>query len=230
MSVAIPLTFYALREANIKRLPQFKNAHGQAAHSKPDGSDWSPAQWLQALVGEVGEWAQVRLDYEAGQLTAEQYQIKSAKELADIQTYLDLLAMRSLDVLVQFPYDASVRDGDTEQRMAQGHPFVYSIAQMTMRVVAALGDFANTRKKYDRGEFSFAVYQRLAHTQLSRLNHELIQLIREAMTMDTGVQNVLDSASPDYVHQPHPTGVYLGEATKEKFNEVSKRVGCEVWL
>lgn len=35
------LTFAELREANIARLPQFKNKHGEPAHSQPDGSDWS---------------------------------------------------------------------------------------------------------------------------------------------------------------------------------------------
>lgn len=46
-----PLTFDALRQANRARLPHFKNALGQPAHSEPDGSDWSDAEWLQAVVG-----------------------------------------------------------------------------------------------------------------------------------------------------------------------------------
>ncbi len=47
------LTFNTLRGGNKARLPQFKNKHGEPAHSKADGSDWSDAQWLQAVVGEL---------------------------------------------------------------------------------------------------------------------------------------------------------------------------------
>ena len=49
------LSFNTLRQANLRRLPEFKNSKGEPAHSEPDGSDWSPAQWLQALAGEVGD-------------------------------------------------------------------------------------------------------------------------------------------------------------------------------
>lgn len=91
------LTFAALRGANRARLPQFKNKHGDPAHSKPDGSDWSPAQWLQAVVGELGEFANVRKKFERGDLTFDEYKVLATKELADVQTYLDLLALRALD-------------------------------------------------------------------------------------------------------------------------------------
>lgn len=90
-------TFNALREANIMRLPRFKNKHGHLAHTEHDGSDWSPSQWLQALVGELGEFANIRKKFERGDLTFEQYEIEAHKELADVQTYLDILAMRCLD-------------------------------------------------------------------------------------------------------------------------------------
>ena len=88
------LTFDALRGANLARLPQFKNKHGELAHSKPDGSDWTPAQWLQAVVGELGEYANVRKKYERGDLSLAEFQVEAAKELADVQTYLDILAMQ----------------------------------------------------------------------------------------------------------------------------------------
>lgn len=91
------ISFDDLRQANKWRLPQFKNKHGQSAHSMPDGSDWSPAQWLQALVGELGEFANIRKKFERGDLSFAQYAIEAEKELADVQTYLDLLALRCLD-------------------------------------------------------------------------------------------------------------------------------------
>jgi len=94
------LTFNALRGANIARLPQFKNKHGKKAHAMPDGSDWSPAQWLQAVVGELGEYANFRKKYERGDITAAEFAVVAAKELADVQIYLDILALRCLDLWV----------------------------------------------------------------------------------------------------------------------------------
>lgn len=88
------LTFTALRGANTARLPQFKNAKGGLAHTKPDGSDWSPAQWLQAIIGELGEYANKRKKFERGDITAAEFQVEAAKELADVVTYVDILAMQ----------------------------------------------------------------------------------------------------------------------------------------
>lgn len=91
------LTFKALREANLARLPEFKNKHGELAHCVPDGSDWTPAQWLQAVLGELGEYANFRKKFERGDLTLEEFAAAAAKELADVQIYLDILARRCLD-------------------------------------------------------------------------------------------------------------------------------------
>lgn len=88
------LTFDALRRANIARVPQFKNALGGPAHSESDGSDWSPAQWLQAAVGELGEYANVRKKFERGDLTRDEFTALARLELADVVTYLDILAFR----------------------------------------------------------------------------------------------------------------------------------------
>src|SRR3990167_6469670 len=86
------LTFNTLRAANLQRLPQFKNAKGGPAHSKPDGSDWSPAQWLQAVVGEIGEYANLRKKFERCDINIIEFLDGAMKELADVQIYLDLLA------------------------------------------------------------------------------------------------------------------------------------------
>lgn len=88
------LTFNALRSANLARLPEFRNKHGEPAHSQPDGSDWSPAQWLQAVTGELGEYANVRKKFERGDLTAEEFEQQAADELADVMCYLDILAFQ----------------------------------------------------------------------------------------------------------------------------------------
>lgn len=91
------LNFRTLRDANIHRIPTFKNAKGGRAHKKDDGSDWCPAQWLQALTGELGEYANKRKKFERGDITFEEFKVEAAKELADVQIYLDLLALRCLD-------------------------------------------------------------------------------------------------------------------------------------
>lgn len=91
------LTFNVLRRANALRLPQFKNSKGEQAHAKSDGSDWTPAQWLQAVVGELGEYANVRKKFERGDINNEEFLRQARKELADVQVYLDLLALQ-LDI------------------------------------------------------------------------------------------------------------------------------------
>lgn len=91
------LTFNTLRGANKARLPHFKNSKGARAHTKDDGSDWTPAQWLQAVTGELGEYANLRKKYERGDITLAEFQKNARKELADIVCYLDILAFQ-LDI------------------------------------------------------------------------------------------------------------------------------------
>jgi len=88
------LTFDHLRNANIARLPTFKNKHGVLAHSQADGSDWSDAEWLQAVLGELGEFANLQKKRLRGDLTKEEFLHEAKKELADVQIYLDILAFR----------------------------------------------------------------------------------------------------------------------------------------
>lgn len=88
------LTFNTLRCGNITRLPLFKNAKGEAAHSKPDGSDWSDAEWLQAVVGELGEYANLRKKMQRGDISGPEAKQALADELADVVIYLDILAFR----------------------------------------------------------------------------------------------------------------------------------------
>ncbi len=83
-----------LREANRTRLPKFNNAHGLPVHSKPDGSDWSDLQWLEAVVGKVGAYANVSKKFNRGDIGSTQFHRVAGYELADILTYLDLLAFR----------------------------------------------------------------------------------------------------------------------------------------
>lgn len=194
----VSLTFGILRLANTLRLPKFKNKHGVAAHTRPNGSDWNPAQWFQALIGELGEWAAVRAQFESGAISFEEYAKENAKELADGQTYLDLLAYRSLD---------------------KTRPSVLlDDAGYMLRIIAELGRYANIRKKYDRREVTDSVLTAVRNDAFNRVRDLLDTLDASHVRSNNAVQDA------------HPSGCDLGEATREKFNEVSTRVGADVYL
>jgi NTP pyrophosphatase (non-canonical NTP hydrolase) len=89
------LTLNVLRRANVRRLPLFKNKKGKWAHSKKDGSDWKLSGWSNACLGELGEAANIIKKIERGDMTLEEARPLLAKELADVQTYLDILAFRA---------------------------------------------------------------------------------------------------------------------------------------
>lgn len=76
------LTFQQLRAANLARQPAWGH---ECQH-------WQPAHWLQAVVGELGEYANWRKKLDRGDLLLEPYTPKAAEELADVMIYLDLLA------------------------------------------------------------------------------------------------------------------------------------------
>lgn len=88
------MTFAALRAANVARLPRFKNKKGEPAHSQPDGSDWALSTWSNAVLGELGELANLIKKVERGDITLEEARAELAKECADVATYLDILAFR----------------------------------------------------------------------------------------------------------------------------------------
>lgn len=92
------LTFAQLRAANVRRLPLFKNAMGKPAHAEADGSDWKLSAWSNAVCGELGEAANIIKKIERGDFAGvgeEKARAMLAKELADVATYLDLLAFRA---------------------------------------------------------------------------------------------------------------------------------------
>lgn len=203
MGTKTGLTFDALRTANRVRIGHFKNSKGEAAHSQPDGSDWNPADWLIALMGEIGEYARVRHLLDTGAITFAEYEIKAAKELADIQTYLDILAMRSLD---QVPVAAVGSFASASQGIGL--------------VIAHFGEYCNELKKLRRGDISKDQF-----TSLTALN-EMFLSVSIGAGMLKHIVEISDRRNN--VCEPHATGVNLGQATVDKFNEVSARVGSPV--
>jgi NTP pyrophosphatase (non-canonical NTP hydrolase) len=76
------LSFRTLRGANVARQDSY-GAHGIG---------WSLTDWMCALAGEVGEAANLVKKIRREDFTLEEARDELAKELADVVTYLDLLA------------------------------------------------------------------------------------------------------------------------------------------
>lgn len=88
------MKFETLRKANRLRLPQFKNRKGEYVHTKADGSDWALSAWSNAVAGEAGELCNLIKKIERGDHTLEEVREEVAYEIADVITYLDILALR----------------------------------------------------------------------------------------------------------------------------------------
>jgi NTP pyrophosphatase (non-canonical NTP hydrolase) len=83
------LTFAELRKANVERC--------ESTFHPLD--DWAPVEWLMCVTGELGEVAGElkklrRIDADAIEYASEEQRRTIGRELADVQTYLDLLAAR----------------------------------------------------------------------------------------------------------------------------------------
>ena len=98
MAITIPfsnLNLKALRMANIMRLPELKSATGAPAHSQADGSDWTLGEWCNAVCGELGELANLVKKVKRGDISMDDARPFIAKEMADVLTYLDIMAFRA---------------------------------------------------------------------------------------------------------------------------------------
>lgn len=80
------LTFQQLREANVQRL------HNDKYTACED--TWTHAHWVQALLGEFGELANLLKKVDRGDFPITEVKEEIEHELADIQTYLDILAYK----------------------------------------------------------------------------------------------------------------------------------------
>lgn len=87
------LSLNTFRVVNLLRCKDFTDGKGNKCH--PTGVlDWSISEWLEALVGEVGEFANLHKKVRRGDLTMAEALPQLGEELADVLTYLDLLAAR----------------------------------------------------------------------------------------------------------------------------------------
>jgi hypothetical protein len=91
------LRFDELKEANLARVGEFKNRLGRIAHAKSDGSDWTLAEWTNAMAGEAGEACNYskkirRGDYDDDLSVGIDLLLK---EIADVVIYADLVASQT---------------------------------------------------------------------------------------------------------------------------------------
>ena len=92
------LTFVALRQANIARLPLFKGNAGQTAHAEADGSDWSLNDWIVAILGELGELANLAKKLRRGDFNLDDEVPEAISHKEGAVTYRDWLANEGADV------------------------------------------------------------------------------------------------------------------------------------
>ena len=196
---SLNLSFVRFRLANMLRLPKFKNSKGEDAHLVRDGSDWTPAAWFQAFIGEVGEMAAVRIDYELDKIDVNSFQEYMSAEVADVFTYGDLFAARC--------FDNVVFEGD------RGADPTF----LLMEAMANIGQYANLRKKFERGDIDSGQLQSEGGKYLSKGIGKLQQV--QAFMVYPRSQNT---------RRVSPFGVDLDTAIQETFNNVSNRVKCDV--
>lgn len=116
------LSFEELREANIARLPHFKNRKG----GNGSGQDWAIADWFTALTGEFGEAANIVKHIKIGDLTVDEARHSLSKEFADIVIYLDILANKmgiELDKAIILKFNEKSDDIDCDVKLPEDRKF-----------------------------------------------------------------------------------------------------------
>ena len=125
------LTFNVLREANQKRLPTFRGRKGNICHPEDGSNDWSLNDWGVAVTGELGEACSILKQVRRGDMTLEEARPALAKELADVATYLDILADQAGidlgDAIVQKFNEVSKRVNSHIEIEASGRDWGYSV-------------------------------------------------------------------------------------------------------
>jgi NTP pyrophosphatase (non-canonical NTP hydrolase) len=74
------------------RLAEYKGKDGKLVHTPEN--EWSLSDWSNATLGELGEAANIIKKIRRGDFTLDQAREELGRELADVQTYLDILALR----------------------------------------------------------------------------------------------------------------------------------------
>jgi NTP pyrophosphatase (non-canonical NTP hydrolase) len=164
--MTLTVSFNALREANVERLPLFKDAKGRTAHSEADGSDWSVADWMTAVVGELGELANVMKKVKRGDYTLDDIDPKGdgtktvrqtmSDEFADVVIYLDLMAYQyrlNLGMAVADKFNEVSRRVGCNVNMMLSYEPGKMICVPAYRIAATRPSDTPMMEKHDDGEY-----------------------------------------------------------------------------
>ena len=201
------LTFTQLRDANVRRLPTFRNAQGYPYH-KADGSDWTLGEWANALGGEVGEAANIIKKIHRGDFELKDVIRDLMDEMADIMTYIDIIAFRAgIEISSEKNFD--------ELRASTIHMY-HNAKFCGMESKQSLSEM-HTKLFRFTGDICFIADQvREGRAKLSDIRKRLSEYI-------SSLVKVLDCVC--YV-----CGIDLGKAVVVKFNAVSSRVKSPVFI
>lgn len=196
------VTYAELRAANARRLPLFRNARGEPAHARADGADWSLASWSNATLGELGEAANLVKKLQRGDMTLEAARAAIGDEIADAMTYLDIFAAQAG---VDLGREICLRHvGHADRIGYQGfRPPVEPLPELSNRAFAALGVAASA-----------------VDCLAGATPREILPIMADKMAAGAVALEAMAAA----------IGVDLGRAVAAKFNRVSARVGCDVFL
>lgn len=128
------LSFDTLRAANMMRLPLFKNAKGEPAHTHPTGADWDLSDWMTAIAGELGETANILKKVRRGDFPLEQAQGMLADELSDVVIYADITALQ-----IGMAFSNGLPDFATLREYTAQKPPTRTLNQLMTCAVAAFG-------------------------------------------------------------------------------------------
>ena len=207
------LKFSDLRKANIERLPLFKNKKGEDAHKEPDGSDWGLSQWLQAASGEFGEYANIRKKYDRGDISWEEFQEFAGQELADVVTYLDIFAYRVGLPLMDNRFFVVLGSNTTFKEFRIDRLGVNSYGlDLTDNMAAKI--YLNMHK-------DLLTLFDICDDCITYDNHQ--NKMRHLRARCNVVISAIDDLCAHYE-------IDLGLAVKNKFNQVSGRIDCSVYL
>lgn len=191
-----PDFFPTLRAANLARLPTHKNAKGKPSHTHKTGKDWSLAQWLQATIGELGEYCNFRKKYERGDITKTEFTAAAQAELADTLTYLDILA-------AQHEIEFSI--AELSSRWMPMLPVNLTPAELVAEIQIHFGQYWVCVRAYRETGLSERNFYPRARNHLGMVVACLYQLSTDLK-------------------------INLADATFDKFNHVSERIGSPIMI
>lgn len=157
------LTFDGLRAGNRARTADMARCYGPNA----DRSAWTVADWIVALVGELGEMANLVKKVKRGDLSLDAALPALADELGDVTVYLDVLADElgiDLGAATRRKFNAVSRRVESGIFLAErASPGAKRIALERDRQVLAEGFDAGHDRQHGRGELAEAALAYLAN-------------------------------------------------------------------